>query len=216
MKEALKVASAVIPKSKKRRRWANRWRYFLITSSFSLSARCFLFCSFFLSSADISCMKRAQQSVHTGTCQQRASTEVRQELTEHHTAETKLQERVELWRQCLSTRDVTMHRESVLKKYQHIGIGQSLSGAQFVKNELWLNRMVNNKLNSCMVSSLLSTERLHRSHDDYTRQHGNCLWLCSQLVITFCLGEVTGRGWGVVVLTPFLWVCSTVCSHHSR
>lgn len=28
--------------------------YFLITSSFSLSARCFLFCSFFLSSAEIS------------------------------------------------------------------------------------------------------------------------------------------------------------------
>lgn len=37
------------------------WSYFRITSSFSLSARCFLFCSFFLSSADTSCVKRPDQ-----------------------------------------------------------------------------------------------------------------------------------------------------------
>lgn len=34
--------------------------YFLITSSFSLSARCFLFCSCFLSSADTSCEDTGQ------------------------------------------------------------------------------------------------------------------------------------------------------------
>lgn len=34
----------------------------MITSSFSLSARCFLFSSLFLSSADISCEKRPDQT----------------------------------------------------------------------------------------------------------------------------------------------------------
>lgn len=34
--------------------WDNYHRYFLMTSSFSFSARCFLFCSFFFSSIEIS------------------------------------------------------------------------------------------------------------------------------------------------------------------